>query len=227
VHFIDLATWPRRATFEHFAGFQQPWFNVCVRVDCAPLRARVRERGGRLGVALHWLTLALVHRHEAFRLRLHGHGPAAQVVRHDTVHASTTVLRPDDSFGIALLRHAPTWSQFAPAAAEAMDAAARPAPEERTLERAEGSALIYCTTLPWLHFTSFAHAHSLDPARADASVPRFAFGRIDAEGSGPGARAWLPLSVELHHAVADGLHLGRFVSDFEAALRQPEALFDA
>jgi len=33
----------------------------------------------------------------------------------------------------------------------------------------------------------------------------------------------MPLSVEVHHALMDGLHVGRFIEGFEAALREPQA----
>jgi len=31
----------------------------------------------------------------------------------------------------------------------------------------------------------------------------------------------MPLSVEVHHALMDGLHVGRFVQGFEAAMLDP------
>lgn len=54
---------------------------------------------------------------------------------------------------------------------------------------------------------------------APFSIPKLAFGRIDADGS----RQWMPLSVEVHHALMDGLHIGRFFEAFEAALLSPQA----
>jgi len=33
----------------------------------------------------------------------------------------------------------------------------------------------------------------------------------------------LPMSVEVHHALMDGLHVGRFVNKMEAALLQPDS----
>ena len=75
---------------------------------------------------------------------------------------------------------------------------------------------MYFTALPWLHFTSFSHARRW--GQEDA-IPRFAFGRADADG----ARLWMPFSVEVHHALMDGVHVGRYVQDFEAALREPQA----
>ena len=75
-------------------------------------------------------------------------------------------------------------------------------------------ALVHFTTLPWVHFTSFEHARNW--GRED-SIPKVAFGRIDADGT----RQWLPMAVEAHHALMDGLEVGRFVQGFEAAMRDP------
>jgi chloramphenicol O-acetyltransferase type A len=48
-------------------------------------------------------------------------------------------------------------------------------------------------------------------------VPKLAFGRAEPAGE----HLWMPMSVEVHHALMDGLHVGRFVQAFEAALRAP------
>ena len=45
------------------------------------------------------------------------------------------------------------------------------------------------------------------------------FGRITDDG----VHQWLPMSVEVHHGLMDGLHVGRYVQGFEAALAEPDA----
>jgi chloramphenicol O-acetyltransferase type A len=50
-------------------------------------------------------------------------------------------------------------------------------------------------------------------------VPKIAFGRIEPEGDG--GKQWMPLSLEVHHALVDGLHVGRYVQALEAALATP------
>lgn len=78
--------------------------------------------------------------------------------------------------------------------------------------------LISLTTLPWVHFSSFEH--SLRTGDKADSVPPIAFGRLLADG----AKLWRPLSVHVHHALMAGLHLGRYVQDFEAAAADRIAL---
>jgi chloramphenicol O-acetyltransferase type A len=207
---LDTTTWARRDAFEYFRHFDKPFFNVCVRLDVARLKAALAHQGGGLALACYFIALRLANQQEPFRLRLEG----GQVRVHDVVHGSTTVLRADDdSFGFADLAWCDDFARFA--------AQARPAIEAARTSRAafepelDDAARIHFTTLPWLHFTSFSHARNW--GRED-SVPKLAFGRAEADGG----HLWMPMSVEVHHALMDGLHVGRFVQAFEAALASPQ-----
>ena len=210
--YLDVARWPRRAAFDYFRSFDKPYFNVCTRLDVAPLKTALADRraGGGLSLAMTFLALRLANEHPPFRYRLEeGH-----VRVHDIVDASTTVMRDDDSFGFASLGYTRDYAAFARAGLAAIDAArAAGAP---FAPRVDASAVIHFTSLPWIHFTSFSHARNW--GRED-SVPKIAFGRADAEGG----RLWMPVSVEVHHALMDGAHVGRYVEDFERALKEPAA----
>ena len=210
--YIDTTTWARRDAFEFFRHFDKPYFNVCVRLDVSRLKAALTARdGGGLSLACYFIALRLANSHQAFRLRLED----GRVRVHDEVHGSTTVLREDGgSFFFADLEHTADFDAFvaqssaAIGAARTMHAAFEPRPDD--------VARVYFTSLPWLHFTSFSHARNW---KREDSIPRFAFGRAQTECG----QLWLPMSVEVHHALMDGVHVGRYVQDFEAALREPEA----
>jgi len=210
--YLDITRWPRRASFDYFRAFDKPYFNVCTRVDVSRLKPAVAEAGvGGLSLACYFLALRLANEQEPFRYRLED----GRVRVHERVHGSTTVLRDDDSIAFAYIDAADDFMTFAAAGTAAIAAAReRSAPFDPRLDEA---AVLHFTTLPWIHFTSFSHARNW--GRED-SVPKLAFGRIEADG----ARLWLPLSVEVHHALMDGLHVGRFIEGFEAALQAPRPL---
>ena len=208
--YVDLERWPRRAAFEYFRGFDKPYFNVCTRLDVAALKAATDAAAASFSLACHFIALRLANRIEPFRYRLEG----GRVRIHAVVHGSTTVLRDDESFGFAYFEHDERFARFAAQGAPAL-AAAR-ARDVSFAPRVDDAALLHFTTLPWVHFSSFSHARNW--GREDA-VPKIAFGRIEADGE----RRWMPMSVEVHHAMMDGLHVGRFVEGFEAALREPRA----
>ena len=210
---LDLTHWPRRGAVEFYRGFDKPYFSVCTRIDVTALKPALARAGARsVTLACHFVALSLANTLAPFRYRLQ----QGRVQVLPVVHGSTTVLRADDSFGFAYLRHHASFTDFARECAAAL-AVAR-AGDDGFAPRVDDTALLHFTTLPWLHFTSFSHARN--GGREDAT-PKFAFGRIDREGDGAHARHWMPLSVEVHHALMDGLHVGRFVQGFEAAMREP------
>ncbi|MDP2007157.1 MAG: CatA-like O-acetyltransferase [Rubrivivax sp.] len=211
--YLNTDTWARREAFEYFRRFDKPYFNVCVRLDAAPLKAAAAARGASFTLACHFMTLRLANLHAPLRYRLEG----GRVRIFDAVHGSTTVLRDDESFGFAYLQHTADFAAFCTRGQAAM--AAAHARHQAFEPRVDETALVHFTTLPWLHFTSFSHARNW--GRED-SVPKIAFGRLQAEGE----RLWLPFSVEVHHALMDGLHLGRYVQAVEAALLQPGPWLD-
>lgn len=212
--YIDTAAWPRRAAFEHYRGFDKPYFNVCTRLDVSRLKAAVRHAGGGgLSLAVYFIALRLANAQEPFRLRLEG----GRVRVHERLRGSTTVLRDDESFAFAELDPDDDFRVFSRQAGAAIARARDPhAPFE---PRVDESAVIHLTTLPWVHFTSFSHARNW--GRED-SVPKLAFGRAEPDGTRDSERLWLPVSVEVHHALVDGLHVGRYLAAFEAALREPQ-----
>ncbi len=209
--FLDIASWPRRDAFAYFRGFDKPYFNVCVKLDVARLKAAVANSGvGSFNLACHFIALRLANLHEPFRYRLE----EGRVRIFDEVCGGATVLRDDESFSFAYLDHDTDYARFAQQGQAALAAArSGQVPFDPKLDEA---AVIHFTTLPWLHFSSFSHARNW--GRED-SVPKIAFGRADSDGS----HLWLPCSVEVHHALMDGLHLGRYVQALEQAVREPEA----
>lgn len=205
---LDLDRWPRRAHFDFFRAFESPFFNVCVHLDATALWRRSRAPAGpSFALACFWLALRAANDQEPFRLRIRGDA----VIVHEVIHGGTTALRDDDTFGFTYFDFDRDFARFA-AGARASLAAARAG---RRLEpRDQDDALIHFSVMPWIAFTSIAHARRF--GRED-SVPKVVFGRAhEAEG---GVR--LPVSIEVHHAVMDGLHVGRYLDALQAGLAGP------
>jgi chloramphenicol O-acetyltransferase type A len=72
--------------------------------------------------------------------------------------------------------------------------------------------------IPWVSFTSMFHPIHIHPAD---SVPRIAWGKFFAEGQ----RLKLPLAVQVHHGLMDGVHVGRYYQLVQELLDQPPELF--
>ena len=103
---LDITHWPRRAAFEFYRGFDRPYFSICTRIDVTALKPALAQAGiGSVTLACHFVALHWANRLAPFRYRLI-QGQQGRVRVLGVVHASTTVLRADESFGFAWLRHA-------------------------------------------------------------------------------------------------------------------------
>ena len=206
--YLDLQNWHRRATFEFFRDYDNPYFNICTRVDCTRLLEVVRERrGAGISLAYHYFALRTANEIEPFHYRLED----GKVVVYEVINGGTTVLLPNETFTYAYFNYYEDFRRFASEASEAIETVRKTG----ALKPSMRYDLIYCTTLPWISFTSFAHARTRGRGE---SVPRFAFGKFVKEN----ARTWLPMSVEVHHALMDGLHVGHFFERLEELLAKPE-----
>jgi len=138
------------------------------------------------------------------------------VIGHEIIHGGSTMLLPNETFAFAYFDYHPHYAEFAAAAEVEIE---RVKDGSGDLEPRDGDDdLIHYTVLPWVSLTSFSHARRHDPAD---SVPKMVFGRYRRSAEG---RYLMPVSVEVHHALVDGLHVGRFFERFQANLDDPRAL---
>ena len=207
---LDLARWPRRPAFEFFRTFDRPFFNVTAPVEVGPLVEATRSAGLPFTPALTYLALRAANEEEPFRYRLDGDG----VLVHEVVHGSQTELVEGERLAFCYADYGPTFAGYL-ARLEAARRRLRAAPGREPMDaRPDRTDLLYLSSLPWVAFTSISHAHRLG---GEDSVPRVVFGRYERRGE----RTMLPVSVEVHHALMDGLHVGRFFERLGALCADP------
>ncbi|HEY69897.1 MAG TPA: chloramphenicol acetyltransferase [Anaerolineae bacterium] len=207
---IDMQTWARGTHFRTYKDFLQPLFGMCAHVEIGAFYKHIKALGVSLNVAIIYTLTRAANTIPEFRQRIRGN----KVVEHDVVHPSTTILVEGGLFSFCDLNYDPNFSAFA-VHAEARIAYIKSNP---TLEDEEGrDDLLFMTAIPWVSFTSFLHP--IRDASGD-SFPRIAWGKLFEEG---GAMK-MPLGVQAHHALMDGLHVGKFYTEVESYLQDGAAI---
>ncbi len=207
MRYIDIHTWPRRRHFEIFRAMDCPHFNLCANVDITAFYPAVKQNALSFTVATVYVLARVANAVPEFRYRIR----SSQVVEHEVVHPSTTLLTEGDLFSFCTIPYAESFAAFAARAAETI-ARIKTNP---TLEDEPGQDdLLYMTGIPWVSFTGLMHPIHLHPVD---SVPRIAWGKYFVEGD----RIKMPLSVQAHHALMDGLHVGRYFEQVQESLDQP------
>lgn len=208
--YLDLERWPRKAAFDFFRGYDNPYFNVCASLDATLVVEHARAHGQSFSLACVYLALRTANGYEPFRYRLEG----GRVLVHDVVHGATATLLDDERLAFVYFDYHEDFARVEEQARRARAvAAARTGAMDAQDHRTD---LMHFSSLPWIEFTGLSHARNW---RREDSVPKITFGRYH----GPDARVRLPISVEVHHALLDGLHVGRFLErlqeNFSAAPR--------
>jgi chloramphenicol O-acetyltransferase type A len=205
---IDIESWERKATFEFFRDYKDPFFNIAANVDVSRLYSFCKTHRLPFSIAALYCSVAAANGIREFRLRMIGE----KVVEFDRIEATQTILNDDNTFSFCYFPWRDTIEEFA----DAGKAAREKYRAMRSFDVETGRLdLIYYSVIPWVSFTSFKHANSGDNRQ---TVPRMVFGKMFEQG---GTRL-MPFSVEAHHCLMDGFHIGKYFELFQDKLNSFE-----
>jgi len=205
---INLETWQRRVHFDFFKTMSMPHFNLTANVDITSFYPVVKQHETSFTVAVIYVLARVANEIPEFRLRIQDD----QLVEYAVVHPSTTILVDEDIFSFCFFEFAEDFSVFSVNAAEQIESVKSNLKLE---DPPDVDKYLFMTSIPWVSFTSMMHPISLNPAD---SVPRICWGKFFQQGD----RLLMPLGVQAHHALMDGVHLGRYYEKVQAYLDQPE-----
>jgi chloramphenicol O-acetyltransferase type A len=205
-HLVDLASWNRREHFEFFSRFEEPFFGLVANVDCTYALGEAKRRG--VPFFLYYLHAALqaVNQVEALRYRIE----EGQVYCYDRIHVSATIGRPDHTFAFSFIEQQADLGAFM-RGAQAEIEAVQASTGLRLSPATARPDVIHFSALPWVRFTGLTHARSF--THPD-SAPKISVGQTYQEG----AATLMPVSVNVHHGLADGYHVGLFLAEFQRQL---------
>jgi chloramphenicol O-acetyltransferase type A len=208
---IDLSTWPRRKHFDFFTAFDYPHFNLCANVDLSRFQPFIQQYNLPFTISTIYLLACAANTIPEFRQRIRG----SQVVEHDVVHPAPIVLGEGELFSFCTIPFSLQFQEFSVRAAKQIEMAKK----HPTLEDEPGrDDLLFMTCIPWVSFTGLMHPIHMHPVD---STPRLAWGKFFPEGD----CLKMPLSVQAHHGLMDGVHAGKFFRQVQEYLDQPAALF--
>jgi chloramphenicol O-acetyltransferase type A len=205
---FDMKTSPRQEHFNFFRRFDFPHFNICANVRIPEFYAYIKEHDISFNISVVYILARTANAIPEFRYRIR----EEKVVEHEVVHPSPTIMGQEDVFGFVGLEYKDSFSDFAAGATEKIK---RVKENPRVIEVDQGrDDWLFMTAIPWVSFTSFMHPLKIPVD----SVPRFAWGKFFEDGD----TLKMPLSVQGHHALMDGLHMGRYFELAQEYFWQPE-----
>lgn len=204
---IDIASWKRKAHYEFFKSFDEPFYGLCVNVDVTKAYRFCKSEGLSFFLYHLYQSVRAVNQTAPFRLRIE---PDGGVVEYDVVHPSITILRADDTFAFTYLKHQDSFELFCSEGEKVIKAAQSSSGLDWSGDTPD---TIHYSSVPWVQFTSLSHARCFNQ---NGSIPKITFGKVFEQGE----RLLMPASIHVHHALVDGLDVGRHIDTFQDLLNE-------
>lgn len=204
---IDFESWNRKSAYDYFRDFEDPFFNVTANLDVTNLYSYCKMKDLSFSLANLFYSLEAANSIREFRIRSLG----KSLIEYESIDATQTILNDDETFSFCYFQRKPDIFTFERNGRSAIKKYSKLRSFDVENDRID---LIYYSVIPWISFTSFKHAGRLDKTM---TVPRMVFGKMFDDG----VRKKIPHSVEVHHALMDGIHVGKYFSLLQEKFDDP------
>lgn len=208
---IDLNAWERGKLFCYFTEKLRNVMSMTADIDVTPLLSFVRANGMKFYPAMMWAVSKAVNARAEFR---YGRDSRGNLIRWDAVSPYYADFHKEDGNFVKLsTEYTEDFFSF-----HARFLADREKYKDfRGFDFTPPPNTFDVSCLPWVKYKSF-DIHVFDSGTYLAPV--ITWGKFETENG----RNVLPLSMNIHHAVADGRHLSRFFADVQETIGAFSAL---
>lgn len=205
--YIDMETWKRKDHYYHFKQMDYPHFNICGNVDITKFYKHIKDNDIHFFASVLYATTKTANDVKEFKYRIR----EDRVIEHETVSPSFTVMTDSEVFSFCVSNYTENFMEFKNNTLKEIEKVKNNICIEDEPGRDD---LLFITSIPWVSFTSFVHPIQMNPVE---SIPRISWGKYFEEGG----KIKLPLSVQVHHALVDGLHVGQYFNNLQEILNNP------
>ncbi len=200
---IDIDSWERREHFHHYMNNANCTFSLTVNIDITTLLAAIRSNGLRTYPTMIYLVSRVVNNNRNFRFAFDDDG---RLGYWDHMSAEYPLFHQDDqTFSYIYTDYQEEFSRFYNCCVVDMT---RYKDMKGITTRQPPANSFSVSCIPWVSFTGF-NLNIMTDGRYLA--PIITWGKHFEQAG----KIQMPLSVQIHHAVADGYHASRFINDVQ------------
>jgi len=205
---LDINNWKRKEHFNFFSQFDEPFFGIVSETDCTIAYKTVKEKDYSFFAYYLHKSLIAVNQIEEFKYRIDGD----RIIIYDEIHASPTIGREDGTFAFSFIEFNSDFLTFEESLKMEI-ANVKDSIGLRLTDNAGRKDSIHYSSIPWSSFTGLTHARNF---KFVDSVPKITFGKIFARDG----KKIMPVSINVHHGLIDGLHVGKYLALFQKLMDQ-------
>lgn len=211
--YIDLNSWKRKAHYDLFKNIDYPHFNISAYIDISRIFSLIKKQNLSFFQTILFAVSYSANSIKELRYRI----KEDKVVEYSKVNPSFTVLNKDDSFIFCTVEYSDDFNEFIINASKQMAYALASEKIEQKFSRDD---ILYITSIPWISFTGITHSIHMHPVD---SIPRISWGKYFETNE----KIQLPLSIQVHHALVDAFHIGKFFDNLQRLMNNPSFITDS
>lgn len=202
---IDLNEWNRGNLFRFYINKMRIVMSLTTDIDVTVLKAYTKEHKLDFYPAMVWVVSKVVNSHDEFKYSWDAGG---NLIKWDFVSPSYTVFHDDDeNFTKMVTEYADDLFEFCGRVAADRERYKN----ERAVLDNQSPNFFDVSCIPWVRYSHF-DLHVFDEGKFLAPV--VTWGKYEQTDG----KLILPLTMNIHHAVADGFHLARFFNEVQALI---------
>ena len=199
---VNLDEWSRGSLFQFYIEKMRIVMSLTVDIDVAPLLTYTRKNNLKFYPAMIWVVSKVINSHNEFKYSWSNGG---DLIRWDYISPSYTVFNQgDESFSKFVTEYTDNLLEFCKRTVDDQ----RKYQTERAIIKDQPQNFFDVSCLPWLRYKHF-DVHVFDEGKFLAPV--VTWGKYETESN----KALMPLTMNIHHAVADGFHVSRFFNEVQ------------
>lgn len=205
---IDLDTWPRKPLIEKYSSYDFPYINIGAEIDITKLYDYSKKYGISFYCAMIYGATKIALEIENFKYRLVDGKP---VLCESLTPVFTYLPKGEAQFYLVEQAYDDDMLRFCRNAKEKAEAMAAEM-EHSFMHGKDEVEILYMSCIPWIRYTHFVR--TIEHGGKD-NIPRISWGKYGVDRDG---HRTMPFSVQVHHALMDGYHVGMYFEKLEAWL---------
>lgn len=204
---IDLDNWKRADIFKFFIEKRRIVCSLTVDIDVTPLVGFAKENGLRFYPSMIWAVAKVINRHDEFK---YAFNEKNELIKWDYVSPFYADFhKEDEGFSKLLTEYSEDIFKFH----KGFVADCQAKKELRGFDESAPPNFFDVSCLPWVRY-SHVDSHVFDEGLFLAPV--IVWGKFE----NINGRLIMPVTMNIHHAVADGFHISRFFNEVQELINE-------
>ncbi len=207
--YIDESTWERKELVEKYDDYVFPYINLGADLDVTGLYHFVKKNQLSFYCAMTHTAVRAALEFKNFSYRLVDGAP---VLCEKLDPVITHKAKDSENFLVIHGDYCEDMENFCVQTAEKMKREEQAAHGRVKLLPGDSVEILYISCIPWVKYTHFVR--TIQNPKTD-NIPRLSWGKYEEDEKG---RIWMPFSVQVHHALMDGYHVGIYMQRVQEML---------